>query len=399
MRSVMRAMLLATMLAGCLAAAADDNPVKRCKNHYILRQLGCMVDEDPPAWILAAPLLTSHGAHSATLLSDGRVLVAGDTGVPEMNAEIYDPAADAWTLTLPMAKDRPHNVAVRLADGRVLVLGGEVAPWTPRNWFNYDGTAEVFDPRANSWKATTSLPKLRAGFTATALPTGEVLVVGGYDQTDNSLATAELYDPATEQWRSAAQMRVARFWHAATSLPDGNVLITGGWYDDMFQAQVTETEIYDWKSGSWIDAGMITGRAGHTATRLDDGRVIVAGGYTSDIHIGGFRLFWTLDTAEMFDPATGSWSPAGSIGTPRFGHLAAPLSNGGALIAQGTESFNQPPAVTYGPVVNAMSFSESSTSWADLGIPSIETSATSVTRLNDGTLLFVGSNRAVLYRY
>src|SRR6185436_15426430 len=152
------------------------------------------------------------GAHTATLLQDGRVLVAGDTGVAELNAEIYDPATGAWTLTSPMSKDRPHNVAVLLADGRVLVLGGEVAPWTPQNWFNYDATGEVFDPRANSWKATTSLPEPRAGFTATALPTGEVLVVGGYDQTDNSLATAELYDPATEQWRSAAQMRIARFW-------------------------------------------------------------------------------------------------------------------------------------------------------------------------------------------
>jgi hypothetical protein len=78
----MRALLLATLLAGGLAAVAEDNPLKRCKNHYILRQLGCMVDEDP-RWILAAPLRTYHGAHTATLLSDGRELVAGDTGVPE----------------------------------------------------------------------------------------------------------------------------------------------------------------------------------------------------------------------------------------------------------------------------------------------------------------------------
>jgi len=82
MRSVIRALLLATLLAGCLAAAADDNPAKRCKNHYILRQLGCAVDEGA-GWYEAAPLLTYHGAHSATLLSDGRVLVAEDTDVPE----------------------------------------------------------------------------------------------------------------------------------------------------------------------------------------------------------------------------------------------------------------------------------------------------------------------------
>jgi len=158
MRSVMRALLLAALLAG-LAAAADDNPVKRCKNHYILRQLGCIIDEAPSGWSEAAPLRTYHGAHTATLLQDGRVLVAGDTGLPELNAEIYDPATGAWTLTSPMSKDRPHNVAVLLADGRVLVLGGEVAPWTPQNWFNYDATAEVFDPRAPGEGASMRGPR------------------------------------------------------------------------------------------------------------------------------------------------------------------------------------------------------------------------------------------------
>jgi WD40 repeat protein len=398
MRSVMRALLLATLLAGGLAAVAEDNPLKRCKNHYILRQLGCMVDEDPAGWILAAPLRTYHGAHTATLLQDGRVLVAGDTGVPEMTAEIYDAAADSWTLTAPMTRDRSGHTATRMTDGRVLVVGGELAH-DLRDWFPFKGTAEIFDPRTNSWSATSSLATPRGGFTATALPTGEVLVVGGYDAGDDSLASTELYDPATGNWKGGAPLRIARFWHTATALPDGNVLIVGGWADDMLQLQVPGVEIYDWKSGSWLDGGSITARAAHSATLLDDGKVLVAGGYTSDFAPSGWRLFWTLDTAQVFDPAAGSWKDAGDIGTPRYGHLAAPLATGGALMIQGTESFNQPPGVTYGPVVNAMSFSESSASWADLGIPSIETSATSVTRLNDGTLLFVGSNHAVLYRY
>ena len=397
MRSVMRALLLAALLAG-LAAAADENPIKRCKNHYILRQLGCIIDEAPLGWSQAAPLRTYHGAHTATLLQDGRVLVAGDTGVPEMTAEIYDAATDSWTLTAPMTMDRSGHTATRMADGRVLVVGGELAK-DLRDWFPFKGTAEIFDPSTGTWAATGSLMTKRGGFTSTLLPNGEVLVVGGYDAGDDSLASTERYDPATGNWKSGAPLRIARFWHTATALPDGNVLIVGGWADDMFQLQVPAAEIYDWKTGSWLDGGSITARAAHSATLLDDGKVLVAGGYTSSFAPSGWRLFWTLDTAQIFDPAAGSWKDAGDIGTPRYGHLAAPLAAGGALMIQGTESFNQPPSVTYGPVANAMTFSEQGAGWADLGVPPVETSATSVTRLNDGTLLFVGNNRAVLYRY
>jgi hypothetical protein len=397
MKSSFRALLVAALLAP-LACVADDNPVKRCdKNHYILRQLGCI---DPaPAWSMARPLLTYHGKHTATLLDDGRVLVAGDTGVPEMTAEIYDPAADTWTLTGPMTQDRSGHTATRLADGRVLVVGGELAR-SQADWFPFHGTAEIFDPRTNQWTRTGSLTRPRGGFTASLLPTGEVIVVGGYDAGDDSLATAEIYDPASGQWRVAAASLVqARFWHTATVLPDGNVLIVGGWKDDLLQYQVGRAEIYDWMPGTWKPAGEIESRAAHSATLLDDGRVLVAGGYTSGYFADGWREFHSLRSAEIFDPATNGWSDAGDIGNPRYGHLAAALRGGGALIVQGTESFNEPPSVTYGLVSNAIVYSGGNPPWIDEGLPAIDPAATTVTRLNDGTLLFVGQNRAVLFRY
>ncbi len=396
MRSVIPALLLAAALVPLAAVAADDNPLKRCKNHYILRQLGCA--DVAAGWEQAAPLRTYHGNHTATLLTDGRVLVAGDTGVPEMTAEIYDATLDTWTLTAPMTRDRLGHTGTRLADGRVLVVGGEI-PRSAMDWFPFEGSAEIFDPATNKWAATGNLLTKRGGFTATLLPSGEVLVVGGYDGGDDSLASAELYDPVAGHWRAAAPMGIARFWHTATSLPDGNVLVVGGWYDDMFQMQVRETELYDWKSGTWMTAGTITGRGSHSSTLLDDGRVVVAGGYTSGFKPDGWRLFWTLDTADIFDPATREWKDAGDIGTPRYGHLAAPLRGGGAMIVQGTQSYDQVPNVHYRYVPNAVTYSDAPGGWIDDGLPAVEMNATTVTRLGDGTLLFVGQNHAVLYRY
>jgi N-acetylneuraminic acid mutarotase len=397
MKSLLSALLVATALAP-LPGLADDNPVRRCdKNHHILRQIGCI--PEPAQWEETQKLVFSHGTHTATLLADGRVLVTGYTSIPEVNAETYDPAAAAWTLTSPMTRDRAGHTATRLADGRVLVVGGEM-PRYGGDWFPFEGSAEIFDPAANAWASTGSLATKRGGFTATLLPTGEVLVVGGYSSDDDSLASAELFDPATGQWKPAASMQVARFWHTATSLPDGNVLVVGGWYDDWLQLQVREAEMYDWRSGRWLSAGEITGRGAHSATLLDDGRVLVVGGYTSSFPPGGgWRSFWTLDTAVVFDGTTSQWSDAGNIGIPRFGHLAAALRGGGALLVGGTETYNFVPDLRYRAVPDAMSYSPADSTWLDLGPPPIALAATSVTRLDDGTLLFVGANRAVLYKY
>src|SRR5258706_12017799 len=168
MRSVIPALLLAAALVPLAAVAADDNPLKRCKNHYILRQLGCA--DVAAGWEQAAPLRSYHGAHTATLLADGRVLVAGDTGVPEMTAEIYDAAMDTWTPTGPMTRDRAGHTATRLADGRVLVAGGELRR-NLTDWFPFEGTVEIFDPETNKWTATGSLATKRGGCTRTLLPT------------------------------------------------------------------------------------------------------------------------------------------------------------------------------------------------------------------------------------
>ena len=401
MKSMLSAMLVAAVVSP-LSCLADENPVKReCdKNHYILRfHPECA--EPPMGWSQASNLWTYHGdGHTATLLLDGRVLVAGDTGVPALTAEIYNPSINTWSVTGPMTRDRSGHTATRLSDGRVLVVGGELAS-SQMDWFPFKGTAEIFDPVTGMWTVTGSLVTRRGGFTANLLPTGEVLVVGGYDVNDDSLQSAELFDPTSGTWRLAAPMSNTRFWHTATSLPDGNVLVVGGWFDDMWQLQVPDAEIYDWKSGSWMHGGTIDPRSRHSATLLDDGTVLIAGGYVKVAPAGGsgWYQFFTLNSALVFDPLTHQWHKTADLGGPRYGHLAAPLRSGGALIVQGTQSYDQIPNVHYRVLDDALTYVQPSGQWVNDGVPPLQLPATTVTRLIDGSLLYVGQNHATLFRF
>ena len=399
MKSLIRALLVATALAP-LPGLGQDNPLRRCDNNHFIapRVLGCI----GPEWLEKQKLRYSHGTHTATLLSDGRVLVAGYTSIPEVTAEVYEPAADAWTVTGRMTRDRSGHTATRLLDGRVMVIGGEIRSTAADPYIYVKGTAEFYDPAANAWLAAPSLPEAKGGFTATLLPTGEVLVAGGYSESDDSLASAAIFDPIANRWRSTAPLHTARFWHTATALPDGNVLVVGGWADDWLGLSLPDAELYDWRAGTWKPAGMIRARAGHTATLLANGTVLVAGGYEHGGPPGGsgYLTFETLGSASVFDPATGRWTETADTGSPRFSHLAAPLRDGGVMLAPGRRSLGYVPHLTYEDVRNVMKYSTSTAQWFDLGVPAIELPGpATVTPLLDGGLLFVGQDRAVIFRH
>jgi N-acetylneuraminic acid mutarotase len=212
--------------------------------------------------------------HTATLLSDGRVLVAGggqcrgrlgDTCIiPTKTAELYDPASGSWTRTGNMNFGRIAHTATLLNDGRVLVAGG---------WYT---TAELYDRASGTWTATSSMTAERYGHTATLLSDARVLVAGGYG------VTAELFDPSTGTWTITGFMADAREGHTATLLTSGRVLVTGSGPQisdaDDWPALATAEE-YDPASGTWGSRTfMSTGRDRHTATLLNDGSVLVAGG-------------------------------------------------------------------------------------------------------------------------
>jgi hypothetical protein len=215
---------------------------------------------------------------------------------------------------------RVDHTATLLPDGRVLAAGGDTDP------------AELYDPASGTWAPTGALNEARHEHTATLLPNGKVLVAAGAFGAFNlqTRYSAELYDPSTGAWTFTGQC-VGGGGGAATAtlLPNGKVLKTGGYNAQSQIAPPTysnSAELYDPASGTWsLTASLGDKRAYHTATLLLDGKVLVAGGFDGT----------TLATAELYDPATGTWTATGNLNEERFQHTATLLASGKVLVAGG----------------------------------------------------------------
>ncbi|MDX6385578.1 MAG: hypothetical protein QOK48_3151, partial [Blastocatellia bacterium] len=183
-----------------------------------------------PSWIPSG-MITPRDEHTATLLLNGKVLVAGGStnGGRTTSAELYDPATGAWTSTGSLSNTRVGHTATLLPDGRVLVAGGGPTAPMPGGLLSAVAIAELYNPATGTWRPTGSLVKARDHHTATLLPNGKVLITGGQDPaftnpTNRLIGTAELYDPFSETWSSTGSLGVARESHTATLLPNGKLL-------------------------------------------------------------------------------------------------------------------------------------------------------------------------------
>jgi WD40 repeat protein len=175
-------------------------------------------------------------AHTATLLPNGMVLVAGgynQTDGDLASAELYDPETGTWTETGSLATARDGHTATLLPNGKVLVAGGYSNGSVLRS-------AELYDPASGTWTATSNLATKRYSHTATLLPNGKVLVAGG-DNNGGVLASAELYDPGSGRWRATGSLNMARESHTTTLLPNGKVLVAGG--DDNNNVALASAEL------------------------------------------------------------------------------------------------------------------------------------------------------------
>lgn len=331
----------------------------------------------PHTWTPTASMHTARTGATATLLLDGRVLVAGGCGTsgcapPEgalAGAEIYSPATGAWMPTGNLNTARGNHTATLLPGGRVLVAGG------------YDASghvlarAEIYDPGTGTWASTGALNIARSGQTATLLPSGQVLVAGGSDAAGHALASAELYNPATGTWTATGHMNVGRDGHTATLLPNGQVLVAGG--------GTSSAELYNPATGTWTLTGaMSTARVNHTATLLSSGQVLVAGGCCDNTGS-------PLGTVELYNPMTGTWVPTGSMTFGRQYHTATLLPGGQVLAAGGL-------AICFEGIceVNdtAEVYSPLTGRWSITGLMSTAREFHTATLLRDGTVLVTGGD-------
>ncbi len=249
-------------------------------------------------------MLIAQSSTMVSLAEDGEFIATGSMNVPRLG-----------------------HTATLLSNGKVLITGGD----SSNNIAKYHNSAELYDPASGTFSYTGSMSTGRSAHTATLLANGKVLITGGMDQylTDHTLDSAEIYDPETGTFIPTEKMTTKRQWHQAVLLNDGRVLIAGGFDSQAPTTYLNSSEIYDPATGLFTPTGsMNVPRIWFAMTALSDGRVLVAGG--SDHYAG------STETSELYDISTGIFSYSGNFATPRWIHEGVLLNNGDVLFAGGS---------------------------------------------------------------
>lgn len=276
--------------------------------------------------ILADP----RQGHSSVLLQNGTVLIAGGKNGTNgskilKSAEVYDSALNIFMPTAgTMRSERHRHTATLLPNGKVLLAGGQSS-------LSINRTAELFDASSGAFTFTSGyMVSPRESHTATVLPNGKVLLAGGLDGIGVS-STAEIYDPASATFSSTGSMHVARAFHTAVLLPSGLVLIAGGYNGDF----LSSAELYDPQTGLFSLTGQMTAeRSNHTCTLLSDGTVLIVGGRNSFSNTGSLNsndiyepTTGYLNSAEIYDPSSSSFFSTDGVMAYARGFHSATLLN------------------------------------------------------------------------
>jgi hypothetical protein len=295
------------LVIGGVAAATADKPFGALLSSVELLGENASVQK--------APLRTARIRHSATRLTDGRVLVAGgtnDASEPLASVEIYDPRADRWNAGAPLATARTRHAATLLADGRVLVSGGRDAQGRALK------SAEIYDPTRDTWSRGPDLLEARWDHEGVRLADGTVLVAGGWTLEERPPSCLETWSPMDRAFRPAGQLPRTLRDSRVVPLPDGTVLLFGqDPYDGAF--------VLAWRRDFTDDAPPPV--MDDTAfAALPDGRFVVA---------GGTRRQAPSPLVNIFDPRTGSWSTLPPLPRARTDARAIALPDGRIVVLGG----------------------------------------------------------------
>jgi hypothetical protein len=336
----------------------------------------------PNGFVYTGSLKTARYSHTATLLNNGTVLIVGglDVNGTLATAEIYNSATGTFSATGSLNIARCYHTATLLNNGMVLIAGGNSeGPGGPAY-----ASAELYDPATGVFTLTGSMNTGRYYHTATLLNNGMVLMAGGVglDSTYMTLSSVELYDPATGTFSYTGSLNTDRESHTATLLNDGTVLIAGGYgYLSSGWGNLTSAELYSPATETFTYTGSLnTDRDFHTATLKNDGTVLIAGGYG-----GVLPSYAYLASAELYSPTTETFTYTGSLNTGRGYHAGAELSNGMVLIAGGIALL---PSYSY--LVSAELYNAATGVFTLTGSLNAARAFHTATLLNDGMVLMAG---------
>jgi N-acetylneuraminic acid mutarotase len=280
-------------------------------------------------WTQVGSLTQQRIGHTANLLQNGKVLIAGG-GEPEGTAELYDPGTGNCSLTGSPFYKRTGAAGLNLPNNRVLEAGGIDQLQTTNQ--TQLATVELYNPETGEWNSTSSLNTPRGLHGSVSLSDGRAMVIGGYaERVGGILGSCEIYDPTTLKWTETGSLNVPRFYPIATLLADGRVLVVGG------AAVAGNTpELYDPQEGTWRKTTEPHyPRLMPSLTLLPDGNVLLVGGASE----AGFLPFGSV---EIFHPAVENWFESERPAVPRSGHVAVRLNDGRVLIHGGYDREGNP---------------------------------------------------------
>lgn len=340
-----------------------------------------LTDISDPTVRRPLPYSTMPLAHIAHARLAVTLAVSAGMTAPACTREVAlsQPAAAGLSASTPMRFARSLHTATRLANGRILIVGGG----TPESAVP---SAELYDPASRTTRVIP-LTGGRLGHTATLLANGSVLVVGGGYGSAESALTAEIFDPATERFRPTGAPTSARADHAAVLLPSGKVLLLGGDVSGVGSSPTASAELYDPATESFTPTGsMLAPRRPFGALVIADGSVLVAGGTSTNKRV--------IAEAEIYDAATGLFARTGALLVGREKHTASLLRDGTVLLVGGSDGSSERDRLSSSEIYDPRTgrFSEG---------PSLNTSRhkTTSVAMSDGSVLVVGGGSDLAERY